>query len=516
MFASLRFRRHRERLYTVIIVLAGIALAVAAALFAQDYAIAMADEGFRREVAGRSAALDASIARHEQMVRSLAAFVATRETVSAADFRTFVDTMRAGTHGMQAMQWMPRVDAASRAAFEQAARADFPAFHITEQTSLRPEYFPVRLIEPVAGNEAAVGYDALADPLLRDAIRRAATTSEVVASERVVLMQEEDGVRYGLMLVAQVSGHDGKPRGFVAGVFRIGDLLESSIAALPPVGLHLSVTDATGPGPERTLHVFSDRLSEVSDLLAVPFEARPAGATESLLATHDLHVADRIWRVYFESGPGYFAPLPPAPAWMVAGIVLLITGVLATWLLLMQKRAQLLARASLADGLTGLANRAFCDRMLTAEWDRAIRYGKPLSIVVIDIDRFVDFNMQFGPLAGDDCLRRIAQVLTHVPGRSSDFVCRYAGDRFVVVLPETGHAGAHDLATRASQAVRALRLAHPGRQPEPVVTVSVVAATAGPQRGDSLPAFVMQATELLDSAERQEGNVVLGLSVTAS
>ncbi|MFZ5755375.1 MAG: CHASE domain-containing protein [Pseudomonadota bacterium] len=523
MLASLRFRRHRERVYTWLIAIAGIAVAVAAAWLARDYAVRMADDGFRREVAARSAALDAAVARHEQMVRSLSAFVATRDSMSAADFRAFVTGMSPGGQGAQAMQWMPRIPAAARAAFEKTAQREFPRYRITEQlgqwelgeAAVRDTYAPVRYIEPPAGNEPAVGFDLLSDPLYADALLRADRSGGVVATERLVLLQEE-GVHYGVMLVSAVKNADGVTLGYVAGVFRVSDLLQAAIASLPSVGLHISVTDASGPGSERALHVFSDRLNDVSDLMVVPMEQKLSPAASQLFASYDLKVTDRTWRVYFEPGPGYFAPLPPIPDWAAAILVLLITGLITALLLVMQKRSQLLARASLSDGLTGLANRAFCDRMLLAEWERAVRFGKPVSVVLIDIDRFADYNARLGPLAGDDALRRVAVVLSTVPARSSDMVCRYAGDRFAVILPETGNEGASQLAHRAVAAVKGMSLTHPGRQPEPVLTVSAVAATAQPQRGDSLPAFMSSAVDVLDSGERAAGNVVLGLSVAAS
>lgn len=523
MLAKLRFRRHRERLYTWLIALAGIGLAVAAAWFAGEYATRLAEDGFKREVTARNAALDAHIARHEQMVRALAAFIATRDTVTPADFREFVDTMKGGASGMQAMQWMPRVAAADRAAFEENARLDYPEYRITEQVGqweiteagAREEYLPVRLLEPLEGNHPALGFDILSDLLHADAVRRAGNGNALIATERLVLLQEE-GVQYGVMLLAPVHARDGALRGYVAGVFRIGDLLEASLAGLPPVGLHISVTDATGPSTERALHVFSDTLNDVRDLMAIPVQSAPEDIARELLATHDLKVGDRLWRVYFQPGPGYYAPIPPVPTWVAALVVLLMTGMLTALLLLMQKRAQLLARASLADGLTGLANRAFCDRMLAAEWDRAVRYGKPMSMVLVDIDQFAGYNAELGPLAGDDCLRRVALTLANVPGRSSDLVCRYAGDRFVIVLPETRQDGAHELAVRVQQAVHALQIPYPGRRPEPLVTVTAVAASAMPQRGDSLPNFVSRALDLLDSEERRDGNTVLGLSVAAA
>ena len=523
MFASLRFRRHRERVYTWLIVLAGLAIAVAAAWLARDYAVRMADDGFRREVAARSAALDAAVARHLQMVRSLSAFVATRDTMSAADFRAFVAGMGAGDAGTQAMQWMPLVAAADRAALELYAQADAPGYHITEQlgqwelgaAGSREFYAPVRYLEPVAGNEPALGFDLLSDPLYADALARADRSGTVSATERLVLLQEE-GVHYGVMLVSAVKNSAGTTIGYAAGIFRVSDLLQAAIASLPPVGLHVSVTDASGPGSERALHVFSDRLTEVGDLMAVPVEQKLSPAASELFASYDLKVADRTWRVYFEPGPGYYAPLPPVPDWAAALIVLLITGLLTALLLVMQKRSQLLARASLSDGLTGLANRAFCDRMLLAEWDRAVRFEKPVSVVLVDLDCFADYNARLGPLAGDEALRRVAAVLALVPARSSDLVCRYAGDRFAVILPETSGEGANQLASRAIGSILALALPHPGREPQPLLTASAVAATARPQRGDSLQAFLASVVDVLDSSERGRGNVVLGLSVAAS
>ncbi len=521
MLANLRFRRHRERLYTWLIAIVGVLLAVGAAWLARDYAVRMADEGFHREVSARDAALDAVIARNQQAVRSLAAFVATRDKMSATDFRTFVELMGAAHSGVQAMQWMPRVAGTARAAVEKEANAELPGFHFTQQqqgqwelsvADARDVYVPVRYIEPVAGNEQAIGFDLLSDPLYADTLSRADRVEGVVASERLVLLQEE-GVHYGVMLAMAVRDASGNVRGYVAGVFRVSDLLQTAISGMPPVGLHISVTDATGPGSERSLHVFSDRLNSVGDLIAIPLEAQLSPAATGLFVTYDLHVADRTWRVYYEPGPGYYAPLPAVPDWMAALFVLLVTVLVTMLLLVMQKRSQLLARSSLSDGLTGLANRAFCDRTLLSEWDRAIRFDKPFSVALIDIDHFADYNAKLGPLAGDDCLRRVAASLGAIPGRSSDLVGRYTGDRFVVILPETAQDGVNQLAERAVEAVRGLQMTHPGREPRPQVTVTAVAATAHPQRGDSLQGFMTTALDLLDSDDRADGNLVLNMSV---
>lgn len=519
MFASLRFRRHRERLYTWLIAIGGILLAAGAAMVASDYARKAADESFRREVAPRAAAIEGAVARHVQITRSLAAFMSGRGEASAADFRSFVDVMRADVAGIQALQWMPRVSEAERAAFEAQADADLPGFRITgpvdpwllDESMAREHYFPVRYVEPLMGNERVLGQDIAAGEQEAAALSKALQVHDVAATGRLALIQD-DGVYHGVLLVAPVFNGGGELRGYVGALLRIDVALEAAFAGMPPVGLLIHVTDASDPGSERALHVFSDRLTVLSDLLKVSTDVRPKGVAAELLAMHEVSVANRTWRVYMEPGPGYFPPVPPVPTWLAALAVLLVTAIITTLLLLMQKRAQLLARSSLSDGLTGLANRAFCDRMLLAEWERAVRHGKWLSVLVIDVDHFADYNDQLGPLAGDDCLRRIAGVLATVPSRASDIPCRYSGDRFALVLPETDHEGARQLGERIRKAVRELRLAHPGRTPEPVVTISVIAASVRPRRGNQLASFVGEAVDLLDMPERGDGDVLLGLS----
>jgi diguanylate cyclase (GGDEF)-like protein len=519
MLSQLRFRRHRERAYTWLIALGGVLLAVGAAWLARDYALRMADDGFRREVSARSAALETVVARQRQVVRSLGAFLATREKVSDEEFERYVRAMMDDVPGMQALMWMPRVANADRAAFEKSAQATLGGYRIVEPVDdwnqapagARDDYYPVRYVTPLDGNQGLVGLDMASEPLRADALMRARKSNDVAASDRIVLMDDE-GVHYGLLVVTPVLTGDGTLLGYAGAMLRVGEFLQTAISRLPPVGLQIAVTDASGPGAERTLHVFSDRLQQVSDLLSVPFGPQQDATADQLFASYDLPMADRLWRVYIQPGVGYYAPLPPMPAWVAAVFVLLVTAMLIALLLLMQKRAQMLARQSLSDGLTGLANRTFCERMLAAEWDRAVRYEKPLSIIMVDIDRFADFNARFGPLAGDDCLRRVAQALEHVPARSSDLVCRYAGDRFLVILPETVYEGAHTLARRLVEAIRALGIGHPGR-PTDVLTISAVASYMQPQRGDLLDTFIARAAEQLDSAERSEGNCVLGVSV---
>lgn len=133
--------------------------------------------------------------------------------------------------------------------------------------------------------------------------------------------------------------------------------------------------------------------------------------------------------------------------------------------------------SALTDGLTRLSNRQHFDEVLGTELYRLRRSGAPLSLILLDVDHFKDFNDRYGHLAGDDCLRRIGQALQAVVGRASDLAARYGGEEFAVILPETDTAGAHTLAERIRHAVEALGIPHEGNSASPSATISLGVVT---------------------------------------
>ena len=132
------------------------------------------------------------------------------------------------------------------------------------------------------------------------------------------------------------------------------------------------------------------------------------------------------------------------------------------------------------DGLTGLANRRQLDRTLKAEWRRCRRSGQPLSVVMVDIDHFKQFNDLYGHQQGDDCLRAVAAALRGGLGRSHDLVARYGGEEFVCLLPECDLDGARANAQALCRAVHARQMEHRGSPIAPVVTVSAGVACVVP------------------------------------
>jgi diguanylate cyclase (GGDEF)-like protein/PAS domain S-box-containing protein len=137
-----------------------------------------------------------------------------------------------------------------------------------------------------------------------------------------------------------------------------------------------------------------------------------------------------------------------------------------------------LSALALTDSLTDLFNRRAFDEALEREWKRTLREGSEMSLLLLDIDHFKQFNDQYGHQAGDDCLRAVAAAVSEAV-RVTDTVARYGGEEITVILPSTFTAGAAEVAEKIRAAVEALQLPLEGI-PEggSWVTVSVGVATA--------------------------------------
>lgn len=128
----------------------------------------------------------------------------------------------------------------------------------------------------------------------------------------------------------------------------------------------------------------------------------------------------------------------------------------------LEKANSKLQLLSNTDGLTGIANRRNFDLVLGQEWQRAQRSGTCLALIMLDVDHFKHFNDHYGHLAGDDCLRSLAQVLLGEIRRSGELVARYGGEEFVVLLPDSNRQAALETARRIQHAVCSLALPHAG------------------------------------------------------
>jgi len=147
---------------------------------------------------------------------------------------------------------------------------------------------------------------------------------------------------------------------------------------------------------------------------------------------------------------------------------------------LLQERNEQLQILSRTDRLTGIFNRLSFDETLDYEWRRCMRSGKPLALVMADIDHFKAYNDHFGHIAGDHCLKQVAWALSASLMRNVDTIARYGGEEFAAILPETSDEGAIAVVTRMANAVKALNIDHPASPVQPYVTISMGIATFTP------------------------------------
>ena len=153
-----------------------------------------------------------------------------------------------------------------------------------------------------------------------------------------------------------------------------------------------------------------------------------------------------------------------------------------------------LQQLAMSDGLTGLANRRHFDDRLHSEFKRAVRDQSPVALVILDVDFFKKFNDHHGHVAGDACLRKVAEALQAGQRRPGDVAARFGGEEFTILLPDTDLAGALLVAEKVRAAIAALAVPHQ-RSPFQVVTASAGVHAFVPQRGQ-------HARTLLEAADR--------------
>lgn len=170
---------------------------------------------------------------------------------------------------------------------------------------------------------------------------------------------------------------------------------------------------------------------------------------------------------------------------------------------------------ALIDSLTGLANRRQFDIYLEQCIERAATTGVPMSLIMCDIDYFKRYNDTRGHVAGDACLRRIADILKSLAQRNGDVVARYGGEEFAFVLPATDASAALALAQRILAAVRAAALPHVSTElAEKIVTLSIGVSTFS--IGSNADSLVHDADQALYAAKRNGRNQIVTRSPTVA
>jgi len=144
---------------------------------------------------------------------------------------------------------------------------------------------------------------------------------------------------------------------------------------------------------------------------------------------------------------------------------------------------KIIENLSLTDGLTGINNRRSYDEMIKSTWSHSRRTGECFSVLMLDIDKFKQFNDKYGHLSGDICLKVVANTIKESIERGSDTVYRWGGEEFTVILPCTPIEGAMIIAERIRENIAATPI-NPGNETA-FITVSIGAGSIAPVCSDS-------------------------------
>lgn len=330
-------------LTTILLIIVGVGLSVAGTVFLREHVIEKALLDFESEVEEGARSLKRELDRNLEVLFSLRALYETTGTVDRAAFGAFAARALRRHPGIRAVEWVPRVSASERPQYEAAARQEgFADFHIRETPGPgrmvpagdRDEYFPVHFIEPMAGNEGALGFDLASDATRREALEASRRSGKLYATAAIELVQGPEE-RHGVVVFLPV--HDGEPktgaddataiRSFIAGVFVIGDIFEATpaIARAEAANVEMLLQDDS-PGQDG--HVIH-RGGAVAP-------STPGGVEHRVT----LEVAGRRWSMVAKPGDAYRAARTSWEPYSVLIFGLLLTGSLVGYVRVSRTRTR--------------------------------------------------------------------------------------------------------------------------------------------------------------------------------
>lgn len=172
-------------------------------------------------------------------------------------------------------------------------------------------------------------------------------------------------------------------------------------------------------------------------------------------------------------------------------------------LIVLQKE---LEELSFKDALTGVYNRRMFDSVMDVEWANAKRNHQPLSLLMLDIDYFKQYNDHYGHIHGDECLKRVVKALSSVGTRSRDFFARFGGEEFIIVLPETDAVAANMIAERCRSLIFKAQIPHEKSLVSQMLTVSIGVSTIIPSHSDQAIDFIAAVDRQLYQAKEKGRN----------
>lgn len=263
--------------------------------------------------------------------------------------------------------------------------------------------------------------------------------------------------------------------------------------------------------------LYGERRPCLADLL---LEERLAEASALYEAWSDTEVnpgglSAENWCVMPGLGKRYYLAFDAGPIYDDQGRIIAVVETLRDMTARKQMETELQTLAG-HDALTSIANRRAFDMKLSEEWLRSKRMSAPLSLLLVDVDYFKQFNDANGHVRGDECLKAVARCVQSQACRAGDLAARIGGEEFGIILPQTPADGAVAVAERLRQCVEDAREPHGASPISPYVTVSIGAMTMTPDEVAEIEKLVETADRALYEAKELGRNCVVNYSAFGS
>ncbi len=293
---------------------------------------------FHEQVRSYHHALLREVQMHLEVLYSLKSFFDASSAVSSEDFHNFTLKTLENHPGIQALEWIPRIQQEQRAAFERTLPdgrtiRQLDDNGILRTAEVRPEYYAIKYIEPQTDNLPAFGLDTTSNPIAAEALFRARDTGLIQATGALRLVQETAD-EVGIVIYNPVFHTSSPPEelaerreslvGFVAVVFRMRSLIDTEIPAIRQGKVLVRLNDVSLP--------------DMPQLLYSSHEANQINQSQTLFAAHTFEMAGRNWRLEYTATPGFIAENTTWAVWVVLTGGLLITALLGTGLLMLTGR----------------------------------------------------------------------------------------------------------------------------------------------------------------------------------
>lgn len=410
----------RRHLPVALVILVGVALSAVFFSVARGWEQDRLEAKFARRTANITQSLQQGINHCIEVLESIGALFDSSEEIPRQFFREFAGEAVERHPMIQALEWIPRVKASERALYEEAARREgLPGFQITERKSQgtmvrearRQEYYPVYYVQPLAGNESAIGYDLASDPARLETLERARDSGRMVATSWITLVQEHEG-EFGFLVYRPVyrkNAPHGTPEerkenlvGFALAVYRVGDLVEGWLKGVNKEGIGFRLYDETAQPRERFVYHHHG----LPAWEAGPEQARQeTGETAGLQRRATLNLPGRRWTLLLHPLPEFLGAEGTSQAGIILVSGLMITGLLGAYLFRTLSYSDKLERE--------VAERKLVEDQLRKLSDVVLQ--SPCTVTITDTDGTIEYvNPKFTEATGygpEEAVGKNARIL---------------------------------------------------------------------------------------------------------